>query len=261
MSTTMADTKSAVEELHWWHSIDLPGGIRTPGHQRIEAQEFIAGNIPQDLSGKSVLDIGANDGYFSFLAEKRKAARVLAIDVWQGDDIKSGRIGVGKDGEYFLKTFDLAKKALKSRVAYENMNLFDIPSLQAKFDVIFLFGVYYHLEDPLRAFRIVSEKLNPGGLLLFEGLVRAGNRRPLLYRFRGSEMEPTTFCSANIAWLTESLRSLGLERVGAVSFLQFKNRLLNLVIKLAWTMGFNFGPFKKSHRAFISFQKVDIVAK
>src|SRR5690348_7085644 len=82
--TGVNDMESAASDLWWWHTIDLPGGFRTPGHQRIEEQEFIAHNIPKVLSGKTVLDIGAADGYFSFLAEKRNAAKVLAIDVFQG---------------------------------------------------------------------------------------------------------------------------------------------------------------------------------
>src|SRR5215210_1776907 len=41
--------------------------------------------IPGDLSGKSVLDIGAWDGYFSFEFERRGAERVLAIDTHSWD--------------------------------------------------------------------------------------------------------------------------------------------------------------------------------
>src|SRR6266568_9564153 len=36
--------------------------------------------IPADLTGKTVLDIGAYDGFFSFEAERRGAARVVAAD-------------------------------------------------------------------------------------------------------------------------------------------------------------------------------------
>ena len=36
--------------------------------------------LPADLSGQSVLDIGAWDGFFSFESERRGANRVLAVD-------------------------------------------------------------------------------------------------------------------------------------------------------------------------------------
>jgi tRNA (mo5U34)-methyltransferase len=248
------ETRSTVEGLWWWHTIDLPGGVRTSGHQRIEEQEFIARNIPQDLSAKTVLDIGAADGYFSFLAEKRKAAKILAIDVFQGYEPEERRIGIGQDGKRFLKTFALAKNALLSNVSYENCDLFELDRF-LKFDLIFFFGVYYHLKDPAKAIHAVVEKLNPGGLLLLEGLVRAGNQKPILHKFRESEIEPTTFCSANITWLTETLHSAGLERVGGVSIMGYKNPLLNLIINLGWSLGLNFGPYKRAYRAFIAFKK------
>jgi len=53
-------------------------------------------------------------------------------------------------------------------VSYENRDLFELDS-SLKFDLIFFFGVYYHLKDPLKGFQAVAKKLNLGGLLLFEG--------------------------------------------------------------------------------------------
>jgi tRNA (mo5U34)-methyltransferase len=255
LSASESDLRSAIDELRWWHTIDLPGGFRTPGHQRIEEQEFIARNIPQDLSGKTVLDVGANDGYFSFLAEKRNAAKVVAIDVFQGNKPEDGRVGIGQDGKTFLKTFALARKALNSNVVYENIDLFEIESLSLAFDLIFLFGLYYHLEDPVKGLRAVVKNLNPGGLLLFEGLVRAGNRKPDLHRFAESEIEPTTFYSANTSWLLEAFRNAGLEMVGKISLLHYKSSLLNLIVRLGWGLGFNVGPYKRAYRAFITFRK------
>jgi tRNA (mo5U34)-methyltransferase len=249
------DMKSAEADLWWWHTIELPGGVRTPGHQRIEEQEFMARNIPQDLSGKTVLDIGAADGYFSFLAEKRNATKVVAIDVFQGYKPEEGRVGIGQDGRPFLKTFALAKNALHSKVSYKNLDLFELDSLPMKFDLIFLFGVYYHLEDPVKGFQTVVRKLNQGGLLLFEGLVRAGNQKPNLHQFRESEIEPTTFCSANIEWLTEAFHNAGLERVSDVSLLSYKSTWLNLIVKIGWALSLNVGPYKRAYRAFIIFKK------
>lgn len=241
--------------MHWWHTIDLPGGLRTRGRQRIEEQEFITRNIPQDLSGKSVLDIGANDGYFSFVAEKRNAAKVVAIDVFQSNKPEDERLGIGPDGKKFLKTFALVKRVLNSSVTYENMDLFEIGSLPTAFDVIFLFGVYYHLLDPERGIQTVAMKLNPGGLLLFEGLVRAGDKKPTLHRFGKSEIESTTFCSANIKWLIDAFHNAGFERIGEVSLLRYKNSLLNLLVKIGWSLGLNFGPYRKTYRVFIAFKK------
>src|SRR5437588_10228091 len=116
----------------WWHSIDLGDGVVTPGHKSptMLDDEWQSLNLP-DLCGKSVLDIGAWDGFFSFAAERAGAARVVALDhyAWsldlgaiharlQGVDLPTFELTPdvwlpdvlpGKQG------FDLAHRALRSR--------------------------------------------------------------------------------------------------------------------------------------------------
>ena len=59
-----------------------------------------------DLSGRTVLDIGAYDGFYSFEAERRGAARVLATDSWTWN-------WPGSDAR---RNFDLAHDVLESKV-------------------------------------------------------------------------------------------------------------------------------------------------
>src|SRR3954454_18825307 len=70
---------------YWFHSIDLGMGVVTPGFKssRSHRKELASFRLP-DLRGKSVLDIGAWDGFYSFAAERLGAARVVALDhhVW-----------------------------------------------------------------------------------------------------------------------------------------------------------------------------------
>ena len=68
-----------VNAIKWWHAIDLGHGIVTPGPDPTPAR-LTELQIPHDLTGLSVLDVGAWDGFFSFEAERRGAARVLATD-------------------------------------------------------------------------------------------------------------------------------------------------------------------------------------
>ena len=65
----------------WWHSIDLGDGLLTPGGKNaaLLRREWEAMKVP-DLAGRSVLDIGAWDGYFSFQAERLGAREVVARD-------------------------------------------------------------------------------------------------------------------------------------------------------------------------------------
>ena len=74
-----------VHELgEWFHNLDLRGIQTAPEHflgdyPRNKWSSF-ADAIPKDLHGRTVLDIGAYDGFFSFEAERRGASRVVAAD-------------------------------------------------------------------------------------------------------------------------------------------------------------------------------------
>ena len=80
------ELREAVAKIRWFHSIDLGSGIVTPGYDPSTAERAKGYGIPEDLRGKSVLDIGAWDGFFSFEAERRGASRVVAVDsyCWSG---------------------------------------------------------------------------------------------------------------------------------------------------------------------------------
>jgi tRNA (mo5U34)-methyltransferase len=94
----------------WWHSIDLGNGIVTPGYKTpaLEADEAAAFFDRGDLTGKSVLDIGAWNGFYSFEAKRRGAGRVLATDsfCWTDKRIR------GREG------FEFARQVLKSDVEH-----------------------------------------------------------------------------------------------------------------------------------------------
>ena len=123
---------------YWHHRIELAPGIVTPGAS--DSPGLLAAlNFPSDLTGKRALDIGANDGHFSFELEKRGAA-VLAVDQ------KSDR----------LTGFEVAKDLLGSRVERLHANLFDLrPEEIGQFDIVLFLGVLYHLRDPLAGLDVV----------------------------------------------------------------------------------------------------------
>src|SRR5690349_18064968 len=78
------ETQKQIGELNrlgWYHSIELPDGQVIQGLQTLEQlrNRIAQFPIPQDLTGKRVLDIGAWDGWFSFEMERR-GAEVMAID-------------------------------------------------------------------------------------------------------------------------------------------------------------------------------------
>jgi tRNA (mo5U34)-methyltransferase len=124
-----------LSKLGWYHSIELPGGSVIEGHQTIQQlrariRQF---PIPEDLTGKRVLDIGAWDGWFSFEMERR-GAEVLALDATRNTRLPE------------------AKKLLGSRIDY---HIGDICRLTAKdlgtFDIVLFLGVLYHVKHPILA--------------------------------------------------------------------------------------------------------------
>ena len=68
----------------WFHNMRLCGVQTAPDHflgdyPQIKYERF-RDALPQDLSGKTVLDIGCNAGFYSLEMKRRGADRVLGID-------------------------------------------------------------------------------------------------------------------------------------------------------------------------------------
>src|SRR5579863_7086582 len=78
----LAALEQRVRQIPWFHSIDLGNGIVTPGQKPpdVHRMEYAAIFDPVDISGRTVIDIGAWNGAYSFEAKRRGAARILATD-------------------------------------------------------------------------------------------------------------------------------------------------------------------------------------
>jgi len=138
--------RTEVSRISWFHSIPLGHGIVTPGVDR-SAERLATMKLPEDLRGKTVLDVGAWDGFFSFEAERRGASRVLATDsyCWSGEGWGS------KAG------FDLARTALGSQVEDKEIDVLELSSeAVGPFDIVLFLGVLYHMRHPLLALERVA---------------------------------------------------------------------------------------------------------
>lgn len=124
-----------VSSIEWYHAIEVAPGIVTPGRYNPKPFLKLMG-FPEDLSGKTVLDIGAYDGFFTFEAEKRGAKRVVALDRHPATHLG----------------FALAHELVNSRAEYVIGSVYDLsPETHGVFDVVLFFGVLYHLRHPLLA--------------------------------------------------------------------------------------------------------------
>jgi tRNA (mo5U34)-methyltransferase len=205
--TDIQDLKAEVERLSWWHTIDLGDGIVTPGIDD-SPRKLERLRLPQDMTGKSVLDIGAWDGFFSFEAEKRGASRVMAIDsyAWNGSTWGSKR------------GFELARATLGSKVEDREMEVLDIsPAEIGTFDIVLFLGVLYHMRHPL----LVLEKLASvtGELLVLETVADLlFTRRPAMAIYPEGVLygDVSNWNGINQAGLEAMLREVGFSRVEIV---------------------------------------------
>lgn len=204
----MIDLAERIQTVEWYHQITLPGGLVTPGSNN-SAYCLSRLAMPASLAGKSVLDIGAWDGFYSFEAARRGAARVLATDsfVWQGR--------WGPNG------FRLARSALNLETTVED-RLIDVMDLSPEklgetFDVVLFLGVLYHLRDPITALQRVSSVCKE--LLLLE-TETALNLLPVpagrLWPGRELRGDSTNWWSFNQRALVALLKSNGFREVRVV---------------------------------------------
>ncbi len=179
---------------YWWHTIDLGDGVHTPGKIPAGVHQTIASAIPADLTGKTVLDVGAWDGYYSFECERR-GARVTAID--------NNLHLRGHQG------FHTAKRILDSRVTFHEMDLFELPGkMQERFDVVLFLGVLYHLKYPLHALEILSSVCDE--LLVVEShYIRTLTNDPMMRFYPGTELrdDPTSWWGPNIPCIVDMLKA------------------------------------------------------
>lgn len=146
----MNETNKIIQKLnevpYWFQKFEVAPGIFTPGANDIV---YVCDQLklPQDLTGMSVLDVGAYDGGISFECERRGASRVVAYDL--PEPTQTG--------------FNVAKEILNSKVEYVQGSVYKLdPNKIGTFDIIIFAGVLYHLRYPLLAcdcLRLVTKQL------------------------------------------------------------------------------------------------------
>lgn len=207
-SSSTSDLRAQIDQIKWFHSIELAPGVVTPGLDTTRDRLDIL-RIPADLSGKSVLDVGAWDGFFSFEAERRGADRVLATDsfAWEGTNWSS------KAG------FELCRRALSSRVEDQTIDVLELSpdTLGGRFDVVLCLGVLYHMKHPMLMIERVAGVT--GELLILETHVdMTWTRRPAMAFYPDRlGVDPTNWWGPNPEALTGMLRVAGFDHVEIVT--------------------------------------------
>ena len=178
------DLQAAVDEISWYHTLELAPGVVTPGW--FDTRQ-VAPQLPwPDLTGKRCLDVGTFDGFWAYEMEKRGAAEVVAVDaldptVWDwpigSHDEVVEAVGDRKRGGV---GFELAHAELGSKVVRHELNIYDISEERlGRFDFIYLGSILLHLRDPIRALERVRSVCD-GHVMSVDAI-----DLPLEFRMRG----------------------------------------------------------------------------
>jgi tRNA (mo5U34)-methyltransferase len=211
-------------KIAWWHKLALTPNYTTPGWLW-PAQILALSDCMEHVKDKRVLDVGAWDGGLSFLAEKRGASEVTAMDTWDwGFDWKlhgewrasvGGHLGLPGGLAPRKAGFELAREALGSKVKDVQMNIIDAtPEVVGTFDVVLFCGVLYHLKHPMLAL----ESLRPlcKDLLVIETHIgMPPDDRPFTAFYPGAELnnDPSNWWGPNVACVKAWLAATGFKRV------------------------------------------------
>jgi tRNA (mo5U34)-methyltransferase len=146
----------------WFHNLHLAGIATAPDHflgdfPAVMWRSF-CDEIPFDLTGKSVLDIGCNGGFYSIEMKRRGAARVLGIDC---DD-------------RYLDQARFAAAVSGCDIEFRPLSVYDVGSLGEHFDIVLFMGVLYHLRYPLLALDRVRQHV-ARDLLIFQSMQRGSD--------------------------------------------------------------------------------------
>lgn len=199
---------------HWHQRWEIEPGLFTPGQNDVQTLMNWA-KVPQDLSGKRVLDIGPWNGCFSLECERRGAEEVIALGPERPEHTG------------FLKLRDYVGSR---RVTYRVGTIYDLqPDRLGYFDVILCFGVIYHLRHPLLGFDMMR-RVAKGDLFLeskaldrevhvrgvamqLDGLNGLLSEIPLLQFFQADELnrDASNWFSPNLVAVRQFLKSSGFE--------------------------------------------------
>lgn len=202
ISPQLADSFIRDAAFHWHQRFELAPGVYTPGANDI-AFLLQAAELPDDLSGASVLDIGTTNGGLAFELERRGAGRIVAVDIYHAN--------------WF--GFDQLKMVLGSRVEYVRASVYELPAkFDAEFDIVAFCGVLYHLRHPLLALDAIRALTR--GRALIETAIRdrfLGDAAalPLIHFHRLDDLngDASNWFEPSIAALGDMCRSSGLEPI------------------------------------------------
>jgi tRNA (mo5U34)-methyltransferase len=207
----------------WFHEFELPGGVWTKGYYK-PAPKLHRFCIPARLDGQRVLDVGAWDGFFSFECERRGAASVTSMDIW---DPASNATSEG---------YAVAHRAVQSRAVPIRASVHDLDlAVHGQFDLVLYLGVLYHLTNPFESLQKLRA-VTKGTLIVETASDMHFTSRPALAFYPGFELN-----GDGSNWFAPNASAL----VGMCKAAGFRDA------KVMWSMG----PLTRTTRAAVRFAR------
>jgi tRNA (mo5U34)-methyltransferase len=225
-STGALSPRERVERVRWYHTIDLGDGLVTPGWFDTRAAAHKV-PLPASLAGLRCLDVGTWDGFWAFEMERRGAASVTALDIFdmeRWDWPPRARLTREKEvGRQVMEEFReegagfrLAHELLGSAVERIDLSVYELsPERVGTFDVVFLGTLLMHLRDPVAALDAVRSVCR--GEAVFADTVDAipSVLRPRTPTARLEGLDRPWWWVPNRAGLHQMVRSAGFDIVEA----------------------------------------------
>lgn len=201
-------TQEEVDSITWWHPFTFPNGVKTRGGGSAESCEEALRAEAQavfkyPIQEKTVLDVGAFNGYFSVEAVRRGARRVVALDkaAWENSQ--------------GLKAIDLVRRYLAPNIETVTRDVMDLRvSPVGNFDCVLFLGVLYHLKHPLYVLETLFD-LTLEYLVLETHLDLIDYGRPAMVFYPGDEQggDVSNWWGPNAQCVIDMLRTVGFSRI------------------------------------------------
>lgn len=202
----------------WYHQIEFAPNVIAPGMNDCRRTlQYL--RLPENLTGRRVLDIGAAEGYFTFECEGRGASELIAIDYSSPEHTG----------------FSMCAKLFSSKAHHVLDTVYNLTSERfGRFDVVLFLGILYHLPDPLLALHIIRDLCKSDALVFIETQITDGvvirpdgvqlsldsktqsalQQIPMMQFYVGNSLNPddfTNFWGPNVACVYAMLKDAGFE--------------------------------------------------
>jgi tRNA (mo5U34)-methyltransferase len=194
------DHEAFFRGITWYQKWEVFDGIFTPGVNPVsEICDLM--QLPADLSGRRILDIGSANGCMSLECERRGAAEVIGLTPLDGSDWghRQLRDAVGA-----------------TRTHFRLGSVYDLnPDVLGYFDTVLFCGVLYHLRYPMLAIdnirRVATREVFIETHISDEELSRGDKDIPLwrFYRLNELNSDYSNWFGPNIAAVRQAFESAG----------------------------------------------------